>query len=301
MKTMTRVRAVVISVVPIAIAIAGCGVRGPAGTGPVSPRGSVAATSKPSAYAAILAIPAGGRNPQAAIPNPGTGTGDPLLVGALLPQSASGRAAVLLLPPAVVALPDRDRGSMFLGLRQYSSPVIGPHVCDGWTAGLWMLAVTSFNRPGVQLAVTKQTVPTPAGLPSFSEAIITGPSSVLSAMDAPLPADCRAIAGQPYSGGVRPIGAGAPVPGSGRAQAFEVTGTGKFPVWQWAEVVRGPDFLLEIRIPNQSAFADPGAALATITASAYSRAAAVLHLFCAANGAVDPVSAASSSSGLTPP
>lgn len=67
-------------------------------------------------------------------------------------------------------------------------------------------------------------------------------------------------------------------PGSRRAQAFEVTGTGPVPVWQWAEVVRGPDFLLEIRIPNQSADADPGAKLTTITAPAYRRAATVLPL-----------------------
>ena len=121
-------------------------------------------------------------------------------------------------------------------------------------------------------------MPTPAGLPSFSEAIIRPPSA-LNAMDSPLPSDCHTIASQPYSGGVRPIGASAPGPGSRRVQAFEVTGTGKVPLWQWAEVVRGPDFLLEIRIPDQSADADPGAALATITASSYSQAAAVLSLF----------------------
>lgn len=186
---MTRVMAVVISVVPILIAIAGCAARGPGrpgATGAASPGASAAATAKPSIYSTMEAIPAGGQNPQAAIPNPGTGTGDPLLVRALPPQSSSRRAVVLLLPPAVVALPDRDRSSLFIGLRQYSSPVIGPQVCDGWTAGLWMLAVTSFNQPGVQLAVTEQSVPTPADLPSFSEAIITGPPSVLNAMDSPL-------------------------------------------------------------------------------------------------------------------
>ncbi len=41
-------------------------------------------------------VRAGGQNPQATIPNPGTGTGNRLLVRALLPQSSSGRAAVLL-------------------------------------------------------------------------------------------------------------------------------------------------------------------------------------------------------------
>jgi hypothetical protein len=279
---MTRGTAVVISLVPILIVIAGCAARGPdrpgrpGGTGAAPPGGGAAATAKPSVYASVAVIPAGGQNPQAAIPNPGTGPGDPRLTRALLPQSPSGRAAAFLLPPAVVALPDRDRRSPFIGLRQYSSPVIGPQVCDGWTAGLWVLAVTSFNQPGVQLAVTEHSVPTPAGLPMFSEAIVTGSPSVLSAMDSPLPPDCRTIASQPNPGGVRPIGASTPGPGSRHAQAFAVTGTSKVPVWQWAEVVRGPDFLLEIRIPNQSADADPGAALATITASAYSRAAAVL-------------------------
>lgn len=278
---MTRGTAVVISLVPILIAIAGCAARGPGrpgGTGAASPGGSAAATEKPSVYSSVEAIPAGGQNPQAAIPNPGTGAGDPRLVRALLPQSSSGRAAVFQLPPAVVALPDRDRRSLFIGLRQYSSPVSGPQVCEGWTAGLWVLAVTSFNQPGVQLAVTEHSVPTPAGLPMFSEAIITGSPSVLNAIDSPLPPDCRTIASQPYPGGVRPIGASTPGPGPRRVQAFAITGTGKVPVWQWAEVVRGPDFLLEIRIPNQSADADPRAALATITASAYSRAAAVLSL-----------------------
>jgi hypothetical protein len=277
METMTRVTAVVISVVAMLIAIAGCAVRGPGATGAVPGGGGAAATAKPSVYFSAQAIQAGGSNPQAAIPNPGTGTGDRRLAVALLPHSASGRAAALLLPPAVVALPDRDPSSTFIGLRQYSSPVNGPKACDGWTAGLWVLAVTSFNRPGVQLAVTEQSVPTPAGLPSFSEAIITGPPSVLGAMDSPLPPDCRTIGGQPYPGGVRVVSA-PPGPGSRHARAFEVTGTGKVPVWQWAEVVRGPDFLLEIRIPDQSAVADPFAALATITGSAYGRAAAVLSL-----------------------
>jgi hypothetical protein len=169
---------------------------------------------------------------------------------------------------------DRDRGVR--GTRTGRNRG-GPKACDGWTAGLWVLTVTSFNRPGVQLAVTEQSVPTPAGLPSFLEAIITGPPSVLGAMDSPLPPDCRTIGGQPYPGGVRVISA-SPGPGSRHARAFEVTGTGKVPVWQWAEVVRGPDFLLEIRIPDQSAVADPFAALATITGSAYGRAAAVLSL-----------------------
>jgi len=279
MEAMTRVMAMAISVVPILIAVAGCATRapgGPAGTGAASPVGSASADAAPSRYATVVGVPAGGRNPQAAIPDPGTGTGNPRLVQALLPQSSFRREAAFLLPPAVVALPDRDRGSLFIGLRQYSSPVTGPLACNGWTGGLWSVAVTSFNLPGVQLAVTEQAVPTTSGLPMFSEAIITGSPSVLDAMgDPPLPAKCRTITSQPYSGGVKPIVTRLG-PGSPRTRAFEITGTGKVPVWQWAEVVQGPGFLLEIRIPNQAANADPGAALAKITTTAYRRAAAFL-------------------------
>ncbi len=105
----------------------------------------------PSEFASAAVIPVGGPNPQAAIPNPGTGTGKQLLVRALLPQSASGHLRAFLLPPAVVALPDRDRRSLFIPLRQAASGVAGPPECTGWTAGLWLEVVTSFNEPGVQL------------------------------------------------------------------------------------------------------------------------------------------------------
>ena len=43
----------------------------------------------------------------------------------------------------------------------------------------------------------------------------------------------------------------ATVPGAVSARAFKVTGTGKVPVWMWAEVIQGRGFLLEIRIPIQ--------------------------------------------------
>ena len=224
-------------------------------------------------------MPAGGPNPEAAIPNPGTGAGNPQLVRALLPQSSSGRAAALLLPPAVIALPDRDLRSLFVGLRQYASPVVGPQACDGWTAGLSSVVVTGFNRPGVQLGVTEQSVLTQAGLPMFSEAIITGPPSVLAALaNPPLPAACRDITTPRYQGGVKPGTVPGPGPGAASARAFEVTGAGKFPVWTWAEVIQGRGFLVEIRIPNQSGNVDPGAGLSTIAANAYTRAATVLAL-----------------------
>jgi hypothetical protein len=222
----------------------------------------------------VAVVPAGSPNPQAAIPNPGTGTGDPLLVAALLPPpSAAGRLHSLLLPAAVVALPDRDRRSLFIPLRQYSAAVTGPPECAGWTAGLWLEVVTSFNQAGVQLAVTQQSVPGPSGWPMFSEAIITGPPAVLGSLaDPAVPIGCRTITSQTaYPGGVRTLVVARAGLGS---RAFEITGTGKFPVWTWAEVVRGPGFVLEVRIPVQSGApgSDPGASLASIAAAAYQRA-----------------------------
>ena len=223
--------------------------------------------------------PGGWAEPAGRNPNPGTGTGDPLLVRALLPQSSSGREAVFLLPPAVVALPDRDRSSLFIGLRQYSSPVIGPQVCASWTAGLWMLAVTSFNRPRRA-----------AGGHRAERADARGPAVVLGG-DHRRPAFGAQRHGLAAALGLshhrQPALLGRcqadrrqrARSGSRRVQAFEVTGTGKVPLWQWAEVVPGAGLPPGDPDPDQSADADPGAALATITASAYSRAAAVLSLF----------------------
>jgi hypothetical protein len=290
MEAMTRVLAMLLTVVPVLTGVAGCAARAPSGNaaaGASFPAGGASSPARastapvtavtPSSSATAFVMPAGGPNPEAAIPNPGTGPGNPRLLRALLPQSSSGRESALLLPPAVVALPDRDLRSLFIGLRQYASPVVGPQACDGWTAGLSSVVVSSYNQPGVQLGAAEQSVPTQAGLPMFSETIITGPPSVLDALaDPPLPAACRAITTPQYPGGVKPTTVPAPGPGAVSARAFEVTGTGKFPVWTWAEVIQGRGFLLEIRIPNQSANSDPGAALSTIAANAYGRAATVL-------------------------
>jgi hypothetical protein len=250
-----------------------------------SPGAGTAPSARPSAAGSFIweVYPAGGRNPLAAIPNPGTGTGDHRLLAALLPQSAAGEPrflsaalSTLLLPPAVVALPDRDRRSLFIGLRQYSAAVTGPPECAGWTAGLWLEVVTSFNETGVQLAVA-ESVPAPSGWPLFSEAIITGPPAVLGSLaDPAVPAGCRTITSQTlYPGGIRALAATRLGLGS---RAFEITGTGQFPVWTWAEVVRGPGFVLEVRIPTQSGSSgsDPGASLASITAAAYQRASTTL-------------------------
>ena len=266
---------------PVLATLAGCaaprspGVAASVSTMAGAARAGSASTAQPSPseFASAAVVPAGSPNPQAAIPNPGTGTGDPRLVAALLPQSASGHLRAFLLPPAVVALPDRDRRSPFIPLRQYSAAVTGPPECAGWTAGLWLEVVTSFNQAGVELAVTRQSVPAPSGWPMFSEAIITGPPAVLGSLaDPAVPAGCRTITSQTaYPGGVRTLAAARAGLGS---RAFEVTGTGKFPVWTWAEVVRCPGFVLEVRIPVQSGApgSDPGASLASITAAAYQRA-----------------------------
>ena len=255
----------------VTISVAGCASRAPGR--PAAPARSAA--SALSAFSTVFATQPGGTNPEASIPNPGTGKGDLTLVKALLPQTAAGRAAALLLPPAIVALPDTDPRSFFIGLRQFSSPVAGPPECLGWTAGLWQVALASFNRSGVQLAITEQSVPSTSGLPLFSEAIIMGPARVLAALaDPPLPAACRAITSQTsYPGGVRPL---ALARHGLRSRAYEVTGTGRVPVWQWAEVVSGPGFVLEVRIPDQSPNPVAPVQLPAITAAAYQRAVAVL-------------------------
>jgi hypothetical protein len=283
-------RTAAIALVPLAamtVAIAGCaGQRSPAS----APGGAPEARPSQSFFvsSSVYAVPGNGGtstgasaapvNPEAAIPNPGTGPGDPRLTRALLPQSAAARYRMVLLPPAVVAMPDRDRGSLFIPLRQAADPVPGPPECAEWTAGLWSKVVTSFNVPGVQLAVDQQTVPAHADWPAYSEAIITGPAQVLDSLaDPALPAACRSIAGQQgaYSGGVRPLAAGRLSLGS---RAFEVTGTGKVQVWVAAEVVRGPGFVLEVRIPFQafSPGSDPATWLGNVTAAACQLATARL-------------------------
>jgi hypothetical protein len=256
------------------VAIAGCASR--AATGAAGSAGTrdpaVAARPSPSVFATIIEGRAG-MSPGVGIPNPGTGTGNPQLIQALLSQSPSGPDRAFLLPPAVIAMPVRDRHSLFIPLRQSADPVVGPPQCEGLTAGLWLEVVTRFNVRGVQLAVITQTL----GHPAFSEAIITGPSRVLASLaDPALPPGCRMITSQTkYSGGVRPL----PATRVGlRSWAFEITGTGTVPVWEWAEVVRGPGFVLEVQIPKQapSPEADPGKSLGELTDAAYRRAVTAL-------------------------
>jgi len=257
------------------IATAGCGSSHPPGRPNDGPMSSPRPAASPSDFATV--IQNGAPNPEDAIPNPGTGKGNPALLAALLPRTAAGRPAAAAVSPAVVALPDTNLKSLFVGLRQVGAPVTGPPECRPWTAGLPSTVLARFNQPGVQLAVSSQAVssgPDPTG---FAESVITGPPAVLAAVVGPVPpASCRAITAQTSQpGGVRPLAIAAH---GLRARAYEVTGSGKTPVWIWGEVVRGPGFLVEIRIPVQSAV--PAAAmparLPAITARAYQRVLAAL-------------------------
>jgi hypothetical protein len=269
---MTRVSVVLLGVVSVVIAVAGCGTRVQPSAPSVAVTSSVAPAATPSVYdsVSIVGMPVGGPNPEATIQNPGTGPGNPLLARALLRQSPPPRLAATQLAPGVVALPDRDRGSMFIALRQYGSPVAGPNVCDKWTAGLSAAVLANFNQAGVQLGVEYG-----GQAPAFAETIVTGPPSMLDTLaDSPLPAACRDITTPHYSGGVKPIAAA--VPSAVSVHAFEITGTGKIPVWMWAEVIEGRNFVLEIRIPVQSDTPTPGATLPSIAAAAYNRAAKIL-------------------------
>jgi hypothetical protein len=284
---MMRIPVMLLAIVAALTGIAGCATRTPgssAGSGhetsaalSVASPAPSAATAAPSvsSFATIVGMPVGGPNPEATIPNPGTGTGNPLLVRALLPQPATlGRLAAILLPPGVIALPDRNPQSLYIGLRQVGTPVVGPSACDGWTAGLSTEVLSRFNQSGVQLGV-EENVLAPADAPLFAETIITGPPPVLDALgDPPLPASCRDITTPHYSGGVKPVAA--TVPGAVSARAFAVTGPGKDPVWQWAEVIQGQNFVVEISIPVQAAQSDPPTSLTEISATAYRRAATIL-------------------------
>ena len=278
-----------LAVIAATALVAGCGVaRAPAGTAPAASKPAASPLPRPTESMTAFAWAAGGANPYASIPDPGTGTGDPRLVAALLPQAADDSFDP---PPAVVAMPDTDRRSMFIGLRQMGTPVAAPPECDGWYDGLWAVVVSRFNVRGVQLAVTRVSPPlapifreriahparksasAASGSPAFTEAIITGPPAILRSLAGPVPpAACRVIAGAGAdSGGIRPL----TVPRIGLASwAYEVTGTGKFPVWQWVAVVRGPGFLLEVCIPIQEPAPkqNPETLLPRLAAAAYQRA-----------------------------
>jgi hypothetical protein len=202
----------------------------------------------PSARATILR-PGDAR----AVPNPGTGRADPRVAAALLTRFQDSVAA-RDLPGAVVAMPVLDRASMYIGLRQVSSPLDGGRPCAPWTAGLWR-GVLDANTRGVQLGVTEFNAMTaesvlrgrrPANPLVFSEAIITGAPPA----DPNIPPQCAHLPSIGHeTGDIQPLS----VPPAGdRSWAYRVTGSGEIPIWQWVEVVQTRRYLLEIRIPNQA-------------------------------------------------
>ncbi|MEW9548128.1 hypothetical protein [Nonomuraea sp. NPDC050783] len=215
-------------------------------------------------------------------PNPGSGPGDPRPAAALLTGFRDVRESSYV-PAAVVALPVADRGSAFIPWRQISGPFTGPEECDKWTTGMWFTVLREHNTPGVHLAVTMISdlsgpETRPQGRPEgavFSEGIITGPAATLNRLGDPsLPARCRHLTDPDFgSGEIQPL----PVPPLGeRSWAYRVTGSGKTPVWHWAEVIQTSRYLLEIRIPNQEPRprTDPAALLPQIAQAAYAKAEA---------------------------
>jgi hypothetical protein len=270
---MNRVRSsagVATVVVFLCLITVGCG-SGRAGTPYTGVR-------SPSAYATVMRP-----GEEAAIPNPGTGKSDPQVGAALLTRFQSAHESQGL-PRAVVALPVTDRTSMFVALRQVSSPLSGGHDCEKWTAGLWRAVLDDYNVHGVQLGVTKlnafsresalRTTKLPNPL-TFSEAVITGPAVSLG--DPRLPASCEHPPGLGNdSGAIQPLS----VPRLGdRSWAYRITGTGQIPIWQWVEVVQTRRYLLEIRIPNQAPApkTDPAALLPQIAHAAYAKSETALQ------------------------
>ncbi|MBT2233326.1 hypothetical protein [Nonomuraea sp. NEAU-A123] len=218
-------------------------------------------------------------------PNPGSGTGDPRLVTALLTRFRDVQEWSYM-PGAVVALPVADMESTFIPSRQISSPFGGPEECDKWTAGMWFAVLQRYNTAGVQVAVT-QTMefsspgaqrprrPESAG---FSEAIITGSPAMLNRLGDPnLPAQCHHLSDANVgSGDIQPL----PVPHLGeRSWAYRITGSGKVPIWQWVEVIQTSRYLLEIRIPNQEPRprTDPAKLLPQIAQEAYAKTEAAFQ------------------------
>jgi hypothetical protein len=247
-----------------------------AGCGPGRAGARHTAVRSPSVHATVMRP-----GEEAAIPNPGTGKGDPQVAAALLTRFQSAHESPEL-PGAVVALPITDRTSLFVALRQASSPLSGGHDCEKWTAGLWRAALDDYNVPGVQLGVTKldafsrgSALKTTRPPLTFTEAIITGPAVSLG--DPRLPASCERLPGLGNdSGAIEPLS----VPRLGdRSWAYRITGTGTIPIWQWVEVVRTRHYLLEIRIPNQAPApkTDPATLLPRIAHAAYAKAKTALR------------------------
>ncbi|MEU8058798.1 hypothetical protein [Microbispora bryophytorum] len=213
------------------------------------------------------------------LPNPGSGPGDPRLRQALL-VDYQGVYESITKPSAVVALPAVEgRAVQFISPPKAVELFHASHVCRRWNEGSWRVVLRDFNQRGVQIAATRlrttadEAWEQPA---EFSETIVTGPAPMLSTLGDPAAmASCRKFSsafGRSMS--VRPFA----VPPLGtRSWAFLVL-EGKS-VWQWAEVVQTPRYLLEIRIPNQfpKPRTDPAVLLPRIAAAAYDRAEAALN------------------------
>jgi hypothetical protein len=208
--------------------------------------GSVAGVrSEPPSGRATILRPGEARH----LPNPGAGRADPRVAAALLTRFQDSVVA-RDLPGAVVAMPVVDRASLFIGIRQVSSPLDGGRTCANWTAGLWR-GVLDANTRGVQLGVTElnavsATSRHPAHPLTFSEALITGAPPA----EPDVPRQCAHLPGLGHeTGDIQPLSV---PPAGNRSWAYRVTGSGQIPVWQWVEVVRTRRYLLEIRIPNQA-------------------------------------------------
>ncbi|GAA4203627.1 hypothetical protein [Microbispora amethystogenes] len=212
------------------------------------------------------------------VPNPGSGPGDPRLGHALL-VGYKGFAESVVTPGAVVALPAAvDSASEFISLRQAAGASPETSTCERWASGSWRVALRDFNRPGVRIAATLLSATREGAWKrsaEFSETILTGPASMLSGLGDPAEmGSCRTFPSeQGYWMHVEPFS----VPRLGlRSWAFRVL-EGKS-VRQWAEVVRTPRYVLEIRISTQwpEPRVDPAVLLPKIAEAGYARAEAAL-------------------------
>ncbi|KAA9376368.1 hypothetical protein F5972_23370 [Microbispora cellulosiformans] len=212
------------------------------------------------------------------VPDPGAGAANPRLLSALLTDFGPAHESDTT-PGAVVGLPAPvDDASLFIGLRMLGSPLHGPSLCGKWTSGTWSAVLRDFDQRGVWIAATQLTTPPDAGNSLvFGETITTGPAEMLDHLaDTTGVESCRKLEGTGAgTGAVEPF----PVPRLGtRSFAFRITGSRKVPVWQWAEVVRTPRYVLEIRISRQwpKPRVDPAVLLPKIAEAAYARAEAAL-------------------------
>ena len=87
LEVMTRMLAMLLVVVTVSCGVAGCAARPPgahAGGAPASPAGD----PTPSVFSSVMVMPAGGPNPETAIPNPGTGGGNHITIGGASPSES---------------------------------------------------------------------------------------------------------------------------------------------------------------------------------------------------------------------